>query len=155
MHLREDDADKVIADGNIALRGLVELLSSDKEADIRKKLSAAIRTRFALCEGGDFIFLKATRRKLSVVVSVDDFNYDFKQIKLLCGQGAIYLMLKLEFSFMLETTTLDDDDLEETPESTTVTGSRIGSDANIDTTPANEPPSSNEGHLGSTPSTTL
>ena len=125
MHFRKDDADKVIADENIALRGLVELLSSDKEADIRRKLSAAIQTRFSLCEGRDFIFLKATRRKLSVVVSADDFNYDFKQIKLLCGQGAIYLTLKPEFSFMLETTTLDDDDLEKTPDSTTVTGSRI------------------------------
>ena len=154
MHFR-DDADKVIADENIALRGLVELLSSDKEADIRRKLSAAIQTRFPLCEGRDFIFLKATRRKLSVVVSADDFNYDFKQVKLLCGQGAIFLMLKPEYSFMLETTTLDDNDLEETPESTTVTGSRVGSNANIDTTPANEPPSSNEGHLGSTPSTAL
>ena len=57
MHFREDDADKVIADENIALRGLVELLSSDKEADIRRKLSAVIQTRFPLCEGRDFILL--------------------------------------------------------------------------------------------------
>ena len=64
-------------------------------------------------------------------------------------------MLKPEFSFMLETTTLDDGDLEEISESTTVTGSIIGSNANIDTTPANESPSSSEDHLGSTPSTTV
>ena len=61
MHFREDDADKVIADENIALGGLVELLSSDKEDDIRRKFSAAIQTRFLFCEGRDFIFLKATR----------------------------------------------------------------------------------------------
>ena len=149
MHFEKEDADKVIADENIALRGLVELLSSDKEVNIGRKLSAAIQTRFPPCEGRDFIFLKAKRRKLSVVVIADDFNYDFKQIKLLQGPGAIYLMLKLEFSFMLEITTLEDDDLEETPENTTVTRSMAGSNANVDTTPANESPSSSEDHPGS------
>ena len=61
MHFREDDADKVIADEDIALRGLVELLSNDKEDDIRRKLSAALQTIFPLCDGRDFILLEATR----------------------------------------------------------------------------------------------
>ena len=56
---------------------------------------------------------------------------------------------------MPETTTLDDNDLEETSESTTVTGSMKRSNANIDTTPANESPSSSQNHPGSTPSTTM
>ena len=38
------------------------------------------------------MFLPANRRKLSIPVSCGEYSY--KQVKLLCGQGAIYVKLK-------------------------------------------------------------
>lgn len=110
MNFGEDhDVEKVISDDFIALRGFIQLNTTDKEPGIRIKITSAIQTQFPLVEARDLIFLKATRRKLASVVSAEGFSYDYKQVKLLCGQGAIYVMLKPEFSFMLETTSLEDD----------------------------------------------
>ena len=110
MNFGEDhDVEKVISDDFIALRGFIQLNTTDKEPGIRLKIACAIQTQFPLVEARDLIFLKATRRKLASVVSAEGFSYDYKQVKLHCGQGAIYVMLKPEFSFMLETTSLEDD----------------------------------------------
>jgi len=45
-----------------------------------------------LVGNGDFVFHRANRRKLSIPVSCGEYSY--KQVKLLCGQGAIYAKLK-------------------------------------------------------------
>eukprot|EP00794_Sanderia_malayensis_P001678 gene1678-1871_t len=109
MNFGEDhDVEKVISDDFIAFRGFIQLNTTDKEPGIRTKIASAIKTQFPLVEAHDLIFLKATRRKLASVVSAEGFSYDYKQVKL-CGQGAICVMLKPEFSFMLETTSLEDD----------------------------------------------
>eukprot|EP00794_Sanderia_malayensis_P013331 gene13331-14707_t len=110
MNFGEDhDVENVISGDFIALRGFIQLNATDKEPGIRTKIASAIKTQFPLVEGHDLIFLKATRWKLASVVSAEGFSYDYKQVKLLCGQGAIYVMPKPEFSFMLETTSLEND----------------------------------------------
>ena len=77
---------------NILLRGFVNFVNTDGEADIRSKIGDAIRLKYPLVGNRDFVFLRANRRKLSTPVSCEEYMY--KQVKLLCGQGAIYIKMK-------------------------------------------------------------
>ena len=95
MYVEDDDDDEEnlsINHDNILLRGFVNLVSTDGEAEIRSKIGDAIRLKHPLAANGDFVFLRANRRKLSIPVSCGEYSY--KQVKLLCGQGAIYVKLK-------------------------------------------------------------
>ena len=95
-------------DENIVLRGFVTLFASDSEKVIKSKLEKAINTEFPIVNGKDLVFLKADRRKLDKVVNTDGFDY--RQIRLLAGQGAIYVKLKDGYNFMLEHTSFSDED---------------------------------------------
>ena len=77
---------------NILLRGFVNLVNTDEETNIRSKIGDAIRLKYPLVGNRDFVFLRANRRKLSTPVSCEEYTY--KQVKLLCGQGAIYIKMK-------------------------------------------------------------
>ena len=68
------------------------LVNIDGEADIRYKIGDAIRLKYLLAGNRDFVFLRANRRKLSTPVSCEEYTY--KQVKRLCGQGAIYIKMK-------------------------------------------------------------
>ena len=81
-----------ITDENTALRGLIEVTTVSKEAEIRAEIGKATRLKYPMVNDGDFEFLRATRRKLSKPVSC--LSYDYEQIKLLAGQGSIYVKLK-------------------------------------------------------------
>ena len=81
-----------LTEDNVLLRGIVEIDSTSKEADIRERIGNCIRLKYSSVTNSDFEFLRATRRKLSKPVICGDFN--FKQIKILAGQGSIYLKLK-------------------------------------------------------------
>ena len=76
----EQDVEKVISDDFIALRGFIQLNSTNKEAGIRIKIANAVQTQFPLVEARDLVFLKSTRRKLASVVSAEGFLYDYKQV---------------------------------------------------------------------------
>ena len=52
------------------------------------------------CNQDYFEFLKANRRKLMKTISSDEYN--FNQIKLLAGQGSIYMKLKESFEYLLD-----------------------------------------------------
>ena len=94
MYVEDDDEEENLSinHDNILLRGFVNLVSTDGEADIRSKIGDAIRLKHPLIGNRDFVFLRANRRKLSIPVSCGEYSY--KQVKLLCGQGAIYVKLK-------------------------------------------------------------
>eukprot|EP00794_Sanderia_malayensis_P020860 gene20860-22911_t len=81
---------------------------SDCEKEIRDKIAKAINKQYPILAGKDLVFLKANRRKLENVVNAD--NFDYKQVKLLAGQGAIYLRMQAGYDFMLGTVSLSDDD---------------------------------------------
>ena len=59
------------------------------------------------------MFLRANRRKLSTPVSCEEYTY--KQVKLLCGQGAIYIKMKSGLNCLTcddnGTSLIEDDDL--------------------------------------------
>jgi len=95
MFVEDDDDEEEtlsINHDNILLRGFVNLVSTDGEPEIRSKIGDAIRLKHPLVGNRDFVFLRANRRKLSIPVSCVEYSY--KQVKLLCGQGAIYIKLK-------------------------------------------------------------
>ena len=81
-----------ITDENTALRGLIEVTTVSKEAETRTEIGKATRFKYPMVNDGDFEFLRATKRKLSKPVSCQ--SYDYEQIKLLAGQGSIYVKLK-------------------------------------------------------------
>ena len=81
-----------LTEDNVLLGGIIEIDSTSKEADIRERIGNCIRLKYSSVTNSDFEFLRATRRKLSKPVICGDFN--FKQIKILAGQGSIYLKLK-------------------------------------------------------------
>lgn len=95
----EDEHDWVISDDKIMLRGLIELSSDASEATIRSKIGQATRVNYPIVTDSDFVFLRATRRKLSIPVSCNSFGY--KQLKVVAGQGAIYVKLKAGFECLL------------------------------------------------------
>ena len=69
-----------------------------------------MRLKYPLVSSNDFGFLRANRRKLSKPVTCEEYAY--KQVKLLCGQGAIYITMKSELSCLLsENSLIGDDDL--------------------------------------------
>ena len=96
-----------ITDENIVLRGLIELTTASKEAEIRAEIGKATRMKFPMVSDTDFQFLRATRRKLSQPVSCQ--SYDYQQVKLLAGQGSIYLKLKDGLECLFVDDTCDDE----------------------------------------------
>ena len=96
----EDGEEFVINNNNILLRGFVHLVSTDCEAEVRRKIGDAVRLKYPLVSNNDFVFLRANRRKLSKPVTQCE-EYAYEQVKLLCGQGAIYLTMKNELSCLL------------------------------------------------------
>ena len=88
-----------ITDDNILLRGLVDVTTTSKEDEIRAEIGKAIRSKYPMITDSDFEFLRATRRKLSKPVNIQ--SYDYPHVKLLAGQGSIYLKLKDGFDCLL------------------------------------------------------
>lgn len=95
----EDEDDWMLSDDKIMLRGLIQISSDASEMEIRSKIGHATRVKYPTVGDSDFIFLRATRRKLSIPVSCDSFGY--KQLKVVAGQGAIYVKLKPELECLL------------------------------------------------------
>ena len=109
----DDEENLSINHDNILLRGFVNLVNTDGEADIRSKIGDAIKLKYSLVGNRDFVFLRANRRKLSTPVSCEEYTY--KQVKLLCGQGAIYIKMKSGLNCLTcdddGTSLIEDDDL--------------------------------------------
>jgi hypothetical protein len=78
---------------------LIELTSDASEADIRSKIGQATRVKYPCVTDTDFVFLRANRRRLSIPITCDSFGY--KQLKVVAGQGAIYVKLKPGFECLL------------------------------------------------------
>jgi len=108
-----DEEEFVINNDNILLRGFVHLVSTDGEAEVGRKIGDAVRLKYPLVSNTDFLFLRANRRKLSKPLTCEEYTY--KQVKLLCGQGAIYITMKSELNCLLSdkegNSLIDDEEL--------------------------------------------
>jgi hypothetical protein len=60
----------------------------------------AIQLKYSAVMPPDLEFLKANRRKLTRPVNCQE--YSFQQIKLLAGQGSIYVKIRSGFDFVLD-----------------------------------------------------
>ncbi|XP_028408567.1 uncharacterized protein LOC114531117 [Dendronephthya gigantea] len=95
----------IFSESMVATRGFVEIPTTAREVDIRKELAKAIQLKFPLVSENDFVFVRANRRRITKPVSCNEYN--FNQVKLLAGQGCIYLKMKDGFECLF---------VEETPE---------------------------------------
>ena len=68
----------------------------------------AINKSYELIGENDFEFLVASRRTLTTPVSSCEYNYN--AIKLLCGQGSIYIRMREEMEFLLEPRNVSDEE---------------------------------------------
>ena len=84
----------------IQLKGFIELSTVATEKDIRSALSKAIEKNHPFVHGDDLEFLKANRRKLMKPVTCVEYN--FKLVKILAGQGSIYIKLKEGRDYLLD-----------------------------------------------------
>ena len=89
----------------VLLRGIIEIDNSSSETDVREEIGKAARMKYDILTN-DFEFLRATRRVLSK--PVNSGAYDFKQVKLLAGQGSLYVKLKDHIYCLLEQENSDD-----------------------------------------------
>ena len=97
--LNENDS-FLLEDDAIILRGIVTLNTHMTEENIRACLAEAIVIKYPTVAPQDLEFLKANRRKLSKPVNAGEFS--FKEVKLLAGQGSIYITLKDGFECLLD-----------------------------------------------------
>jgi len=97
-----------LCDEIIILRGLVELKSDADEKQIRQSLRKAINETHPYIYDTDFDFMMATRRSLTKPVTSCEFNYN--SVKLLVGQGAIYIKLKESKEYLLKDMLSSDED---------------------------------------------
>lgn len=70
------------------------MVTTDSKADVRRKIGDAVIFKYPMVSDTDFVFLRANRRKLSRSLTSEEYTY--KQVKLLCEQGAIYITMKSE-----------------------------------------------------------
>ena len=99
-YVDEPDQTIVMSEELIRLRGFIQIGSNATEYDIRKAICEAINKKHPLVSQDDFEFLKANRRKLMKPISSGEYN--FNQIKLLAGQGSIYVKLKERYEYLLD-----------------------------------------------------
>ena len=95
----DSDDEWVISSENTVLRGLIEIDTSSTEAEIRREICKATKLQYPLIEDHHFVFLRANRRRVSIPLNCRGFDY--KQLKLLAGQGAVYVNLKAGFDCLL------------------------------------------------------
>jgi len=99
----------VLSEDLIIVRGIIEISNSSKEVEIKQSLASAIATSHPCICDNDLEFLVANRRTISKPAS--SCSYDFNQVKLLAGQGALYIKLKAGMEFLLNPLNSDDEDL--------------------------------------------
>ncbi len=103
-----DDKGVIVFEENmVALRGFIGLTKDASEKVIRSKLGEAIRIKFPMVTDTDFEFVRANRRRITKPVSVGEYN--FHQIKLLAGQGCIYIKMRDGLECMLVEDALDEE----------------------------------------------
>lgn len=112
--LHTEDCDEkdamLFTESMVALRGFIETTTAASEVDIRKQLGQAIRLKFPLVTNNDFEFVRANRRRITKPVSCNEYNY--QQIKLLAGQGCIYLKMKDGFDCLFVEEGLEDNEFD-------------------------------------------
>ena len=71
----------------------VDFVTTDDELLVRNKIVGALKTQILDIAPDDFEFVKVLGKRVSTPVVADGYNWDFKHVKNLCGQGKLYVRL--------------------------------------------------------------
>ena len=71
----------------------VDFVTADDERLVRNKIVGALKTQIPDIAPDDFEFVKVLGKRVSTPVVADGYNWDFKQVKNLCGQDKLYVRL--------------------------------------------------------------
>lgn len=71
----------------------VDFLTTDDEQLVRDKIVDALKTQLPDIAPDDLEFVKVHNKRVTTPVVADGYNWDFKHVKDLCGQGKLYVRL--------------------------------------------------------------
>ena len=71
----------------------VDFLTTDDEQLVRDKIVDALKTQLPDIAPDDLEFVKVHSKRVTTPVVADGYNWDFKHVKNLCGQGKLYVRL--------------------------------------------------------------
>lgn len=82
-------------DSMVVLKGEFDLVSDHTEDQIRQELTDVFRTKLPLIGKNDFEFVKRDRQTIVRPAVKQGHKWDFRHVKNLCGQGRLYVQLKI------------------------------------------------------------
>ena len=85
--------DYSITDEMVLLKGEFDLVSNQKEEDIRRELEGIFKRKYPCINMYDFEFVKRDRHTISTPVVKEAHLWDFAHVKHLCGNGRLYVRL--------------------------------------------------------------
>lgn len=109
----DDDSDVTLKKENVVERGIIELSEDDNEQVIRQKLLSSLKATYSIIGPNDFEFVKVTQKRISVLRMAEGTEYNFAVVKKLAGQGLLYIRITQGYEFVLNETSVSDDEFPE------------------------------------------
>jgi len=78
---------------DVLFSGTLDLMTSDKEDEIRSKIKEVLQSRIPNVSSLDFSFVKVCRKQVSTPAIKQGHRWDFPQVKSIYGQGKMYIRL--------------------------------------------------------------
>ena len=78
---------------DVLFSGTVDLMTDDSEESLRYKICEVLSTRLPRLEESDFDLVKVSRKTISTPVCSQDQKWDFAHVKVIAGQGKLYVRL--------------------------------------------------------------
>ena len=92
-HARDTLPDYEMAKDDVLFSGTVDLMTDDSEESLRYKICEVLSTRLPRLEESDFDLVKVSRKTISTPVCSQDQKWDFAHVKVIAGQGKLYVRL--------------------------------------------------------------
>ena len=92
-HARDTLPDYEMAKDDVLFSGTVDLMTDDSEESLRYKICEVLSTRLPRLEESDFDLVKVSRKTISTPVCSQDQKWDFAYVKVIAGQGKLYVRL--------------------------------------------------------------
>ena len=87
--------DYAVNDNMILLKGYIELGTGQSEREIRQSITDVLKQRFPFLRPEHFDFVKRERNKVTTPVVSKSLEWNYKQVRELCGQGKLYIRLNV------------------------------------------------------------
>ena len=109
----DDDSDVTLKKENVVERGIIELSEDDKEQVICQKLLSSLKATYSIIGPNNSEFVKVTQKRISVLRMAEGTEYNFAAVKKLAGQGLLDIRIKQGYEFVLNETSVSDDEFPE------------------------------------------